>query len=175
MEHSHLKGIGGWLTLVSIGLFFTPIILGLSLKDSLSVFQQEFWHAITTYGSELYHPMFGTWIIYEAAINIFTIIFSICLLVLMFRKSRYFPKLMIFYFTSAVLFAGIDYLLGLKVLTDLPALSQALGDDPGIEGLLRSSVQAAVWVPYFIRSKRVKVTFLKKETNIDLEKGSIVK
>ncbi|WP_045521337.1 DUF2569 domain-containing protein [Neobacillus niacini] len=145
-------------------MILTPVGIGLELSSSFSVFQPEVWHTITKHGSDMYHPLFGTWVIYEVALNIFTMIFSICLLVLMLRKSRRFPALMIFYFISAVILHSIDSFIGNLIYSDLPNLAQ--GEIPYIEGVLRAVVQAAVWVPYFIRSKRVKVTFLSKDSKI---------
>jgi hypothetical protein len=174
MENGHLKGIGGWLILVLIGLIISLISVAGTLTDTMNLYKPEVWHTITTYGSEAYHPLFGTWIIYETALNIFVIIFTICLLILMFRKSRLFPKLMIFYFVSAVFLQGIDYYLSYIVLTDLPNVSKALGVSPSLEGVMRSAVQGAVWVPYFIRSKRVKATFINKESNTNPQNQPII-
>jgi hypothetical protein len=160
--------------LVLIGLIISLISVAVTLSDSMNLYKPEVWHTITTYGSEAYHPLFGTWIIYETALNIFVIIFTICLLILMFRKSRFFPKLMIFYFVSAVFLQGIDYYLSYRVLTDLPKVSEALGVYPSIDLVMRALVQSVVWVSYFIKSKRVKATFLNKDSKITLEKDTIV-
>ncbi|MDP4085771.1 MAG: DUF2569 domain-containing protein [Bacillota bacterium] len=175
MEDSNLKGIKGWLLIVLIGLIVSIISVAVSLNDSMPLFKPDAWHAITTYGSEAYHPLFGPWVIYEALFNVFIIIFSICLLFMMFRKSHRFPKFMIFYFISAVFLQGIDYILSYKVLTDLPKVSETLNVYPSLDGVMRALVQTAVWVPYFIKSKRVKATFLSESPKIILEKGPLDK
>lgn len=174
MGNSNLKGIGGWLILVLIGLIMTLISIVVTLKDSMNLFQPEVWHTITTYGSDAYHPLFGAWVIYDTIFNAFIIIFIICLLVLMFKKSRLFPKFMIFYFISAIFLQGIDYYLSYTVLTDLPKVSEALGVYPSIDGVFRALVSSAIWVPYFIKSKRVKVTFLNLEDNVSQEIASTI-
>jgi hypothetical protein len=173
LDNSHLRGIGGWLIVILIGLFATVIAFVVQINDSMKFFEPDLWHSLTTYDSEIYHPLFGTWIIYETALNILTAFLIIFILVLMFKKSRLFPKLMIFYFISAIFFRGIDYYLGYIVLSDLSKVTDVLNTNPDINDLIRSVVQAAVWVPYFMKSKRVKVTFLNENTTIDLEKNPI--
>jgi hypothetical protein len=157
-EHNHLNGIGGWLALVLIGLVIGLFVIGFTLMDTMELFHPEIWHSFTTYGSDVYHPLFGTWIILETGINIFTGIFTVFLIVLMLKKHRFFPKLMIINFAIAIPLQLIDYYISYTVLTDLPVLEEK----PSIDAIIRASIQALIWIPYFMKSKRVKVTFRKK-------------
>jgi hypothetical protein len=174
MDSNHLRGIGGWLILVLIGMLFSFLSVTVSLFDSMKMFQPDVWHVITTYGTGAYHPLFGPWAIYEVILNTFVIVFTICLLILMYRRSRIFPKFMIFYFISAIFFQGIDFYLSYIVLTDLPKVADTLGVYPDFKGTMRAIVQSAVWVPYFLKSKRVKATFINKESNTNPQNQPII-
>ena len=60
------SGIGGWLILPAIGLVLTPILLLVTLtRDLLPALQPEVWNALTEPGSQAYHPMWATVIIFE--------------------------------------------------------------------------------------------------------------
>jgi Protein of unknown function (DUF2569) len=77
------------------------------------------------------------------------IVFLLCIpaLYAFFTKRRYFPKLGI-----VVVASSIPEALALVILDP---------DHRNIQYLLRSSITAAVWVPYFLRSRRVKFTFVR--------------
>ena len=171
MVNIYLKGIGGWLLLVLVGLIISLLSSGMYFWQSFSVYQPDFWNALTTFDSEFYHPLFGTLFVYETILNGCLVIFNLLLLYLLFKKSPHFPKFMIAYFVSAVPLQLIDFTLGYSIFSTVPTLAEYFETDTIslIEGSLRSIFQAVVWVPYFIRSKRVKLTFLNKEERFDHE------
>jgi hypothetical protein len=168
-QDHNLKGIGGWLILVIISLILTSLISMVYISsDIMYFFEPDNWYAITTYGSEAYHPLFGPLIIYELIINFTLILFPIFLLFLMFKKSRLFPKFMIIYLIGGVILHFIDFSLCYVVFSTVPVLAETF--DETMYSLIQGSVQvivsAAIWVPYFIYSKRVKVTFLSINSGI---------
>lgn len=151
------SGLGGWLILPMLGLMFTPLRIGVALVVTfLPIFTEGYWEILTTPGSEAYHALWAPLIIFEIIGNLFFLLGSIVLLVLFFKKHCRFPKLMIIYLLLNVAYVGGDYFLsGL-----IPAVAEE--EDPeSIKELVRAVVAAAVWIPYFIKSERVKNTFTK--------------
>ena len=165
----NLNGIRGWLILTVISLIITPIISLLYVLFELTTyFEPDYWYSITTYGSEIYHPLFAPMIIYELALNLALILIPILLLFLMFKRSRYFPKAMIIYLLCGVVFHFVDVYLGYRVFSNVAEIEGTLGE---LEYILfkdtsRIVISALIWVPYFVYSKRVKATFLGSKNSI---------
>lgn len=161
-SNSSLKGIGGLLILVLIGLILSSIGTLIALDDLFSLYQPDVWYEMTTYGSPVYHPLLAPLIIFETLVNAFFCLFSITMIILMFIKSRFFPKLMILGLTIVLLIEVIDLFLASVVFSDLP--SNVTDGLLTIDSLIISIMNAVIWIPYFLKSKRVKATFLSKTT-----------
>lgn len=157
------SGLGGWLILPAIGLILSPFRLLMYLNtEFLPIFQDGSWEAVTTPGSQAYHPTWGPLIIFEIVGNLFFVIFAIVLFVLFLMKSHRFSRLMIAFLLLNPLFLIFDNFLG----NFIPYLAEL--DDPEIyKEIARSIVGAMIWVPYFLVSKRVKNTFVKPGVDRD--------
>lgn len=142
--------IGGWLILVLIGLIVTPIRLGIStfteflpLLDSLPFLK------------ELY-PKLVSIIYVELFSNIAFGIFALFLIFVMVMKNKIFPKLMIIFYVSNLVFVLGDAIY-ISQMTELEGFYK---DDGSIKEIVRAIVGTAIWVPYMLVSKRVKRTFV---------------
>jgi hypothetical protein len=151
------RGIGGWLILPLLGLIFTPIKVGVEMhRDFSPMLEPGIWEALTTPGGEAYHALWAPIIIFELATNVALIVFTLVLLVLFLRTSRRVPKLMIVLMLAQIAIQGVDLVL----VGFIPALAS----DPDAHSkrdLVRALVAAAIWIPYFLTSKRVRNTFVK--------------
>jgi len=149
------EGLGGWLVLVAIGLVVTPIRIAiLFLQLYVPLFADGIWGQITNPASPDYHPMWGPLIIFEMAGNLVLMCTAIVALTLFFRRSRHFPKLMIGFYLGGLLFVVLDH-FSMQFIPHLAAQS-----DPGdVQELVRSFVTCAIWIPYMLRSRRVRNTF----------------
>ncbi|MCX5717953.1 MAG: DUF2569 domain-containing protein [Nitrospirae bacterium] len=152
-----LEGIGGWLILVAIGLIFNPLRMLVSLgKDLLPAFSSETWAIMTTPGTEAYHPLWAPLLIFELAGNSIFIIFSIIAAIMFFRKKKIFPKMIIIFLLSNLVFVAADYFAAKAI----PLIANQ-NDPESVRELARTLIGCLIWVPYFIKSKRVKTTFVK--------------
>ena len=151
------KGLGGWLILPLIGLIVSPIRMAISLNnDFLPIFQEGYWEVLTTPGSEAYHHLWGPLITFEIVGNLLFIVFALILIFLFFTKAPIFPSLFIIYIIANLLYVVGDFFFANLI----PAVASE--SDPGsIKELFRTAVGAAIWIPYFKMSKRVKNTFVK--------------
>jgi Protein of unknown function (DUF2569) len=154
-DAKNLEGIRGWLLLPLLGLIISPLRVGWTVyHDLLPVFTEGHWQVLTNPQSGVYHPLWGPLILFELLGNLGLIAASLALLVLFLRKSRRTPLLMIAFYLLVVAFVGGDLLLG--------GLLPVQGDDSEqIRDLIRSAMAAVIWIPYFIRSRRVKATFVR--------------
>jgi hypothetical protein len=149
------RGIGGWLILPLLGLVFTPVRIGADLvRDILPAFQPEHWNALTTVGEESYHPLWAPILVFELVSNVLFIGFTVVLLVLFLRRSHRVPGLMIAWQLGGLTMQLVDLALGASI----PAVASTPGG-LGIGDVSRSVVGAAIWIPYFLRSVRVRNTF----------------
>lgn len=159
------RGLGGWLILPAIGLIVTPIRLMVSLITVfLPIFQKGYWEVITTPGSEAYHQLWAPLIIFEIAGNTFFIIVYIVLIFLFFSKSYRFPTLFIVCLALNLIFVVGDFFFA-----DLIPTVEAQSDFQSVKDLVRFGISAAIWIPYFLVSKRVKNTFVRPESNKPLQ------
>jgi hypothetical protein len=153
------RGIGGWLIIIAIGLFiWPPRLLLLFYKTFLPIFQNNYWEALTTAGTESYHELWAPLIIIEMCGNAVFFVFSIVLIALFFRKSPLFPRLYITCLAMNVVFVAGDFFFSNLI----PAVA-AENNAESVKELIRSIVSAAVWIPYMLVSERVKNTFIKAE------------
>jgi hypothetical protein len=154
-EVSGPVGLGGWLVLVCIGLVVTIARTLLHHGQTfVPLFANGTWDALTTPGAESYHPLWMPLLCLEIVWNVASISFCIYLLVLFFRKSRLFPRLYMVLLAASVVFILLDAWLVTLVLPDEPML-----DPETTKELGRSLITSLIWIPYMLRSIRVKNTF----------------
>jgi transglutaminase-like putative cysteine protease len=152
-----LAGIRGWLVLVAIGVFIRPVGVLVQMVTLFTLaFQADKWAILTNPESGAFSPLWAPFITGELIMNLFFFVYSVLLIVLFVRRKRNFPMLFVGMLLAAVigltLDAGATALLPSTDAEDLQASRNVA---------LRAAMQAAIWVPYCIRSRRVKATFVR--------------
>ena len=149
------SGIGGWLIPVTIGLCLSPLFQSAYVITTLMpIFTKGSWAVLTTPGSPAYHHLWGPVILLETSMNVGLPVSEILLLVLLFRRKRLFPRLMIGYLFISFALIASDYFLA----QGIPAVAHVNSPDSA-GAVIRSGLMCAIWVSYFLRSKRVRGTF----------------
>ena len=155
-EENIYEGIGGWLTLVAIGIVVTPIrLVALIMTTYPEIFSTGVWEVLTTQGTEAYNPMWAPIIIGELLINCGLIVAWLYMAYKFFTKSKNFPKWYIGIASFSLVFIVVDAFAIKLVLPSEPVF-----DPDTIKELMRAVFMVLVWVPYMIVSKRVKATFI---------------
>lgn len=159
LEPNEPQGIGGWLILPALALIFTPIRMGFQFyRDMLPNLTPQIWNTLIDPTSTAYHPLWAPLIVFEIAVNLAQFIFTLWLAWIFFKKSSQTPK---FYIIWLILFALIRIIDALLVKQIPMATAQSVGTET-IKDITRSIIGAAIWIPYFLVSKRVKNTFIEQ-------------
>lgn len=155
-EQKQLEGLGGWLILVGLGIVLSPlIIIGTVFPMYSKVFSNGLWGILTTPGSTAYHPMLALLIIVEIVVNIGLVITWIITAIYFFSKKKGFPKLFIALILFNLAFVLVDAVAAKTVLPGEPLFNEETTQQFG-----RIIITALIWIPYMLRSKRVKKTFI---------------
>ncbi len=158
VEESGVKpGIRGWLILVAIGVVFSPLLILLALfTEFLPIFTDGSWELLTNPNSAYYIPGIGALLKFEIIGNILFFVLALYSLFLFFKKDKRFPKFFIALLAYSVLFSILDSIFA----SSIPGLDEQLNLE-GDKELIRSIIVTAIWIPYMLKSRLVKVTFVK--------------
>ena len=132
--------IGGWLVLPAIGLILGGILSVVGVFVSLGL------------ASDLpsrYQGILALNLLFDVGIAAFLIYAAIRF----FGKRRNAPATVIALMTAAVLVNGL--LLAINLAADAEPFAIESG-----KAMVRGMIGAAIWIPYFLVSKRVKSTFV---------------
>ncbi|MDE3202249.1 MAG: DUF2569 family protein [Acidobacteriota bacterium] len=140
-----LTGIGGWLILSAIGLALAPFMNLFALFTDGRLLINPGAREYLTNHTGLY-----LLILFEIASNLVFILYSTGLNILFYTRRKAFPIAMIVFLAASVLVISIDH-IGIAQL-DLPSKPAEL---------LRALIAAIIWIPYFLRSRRVALTFVR--------------
>lgn len=151
-QNKDIKGLGGWLILVCIGMFGSLLVTVYNLSIFVPVFRYSTWHKLSE--SQFYHPLLKPTLIFEFSANSIRIILLIVMLILFFMQKKIFPKLAIINYAYCIIVVIVDSALAASI----PALAS---DGSSITDIFRNIIAAAIWIPYFLTSVRVKNTFIK--------------
>jgi hypothetical protein len=156
------RGLGGWLILVAIGLVITAVRTGyLVMRDFLPLVTGGGWTALTDPASEAYHPLWGPLLVFEFVGSSAIIAVAVIGLLFFFQRARAFPNVMIGLYLGGLGFVIADYLVSEMI----PAVAD-MGDTEALREIGRSATASLIWVPYMLRSRRVRNTFTAGEAAV---------
>ncbi len=155
-KNEDVKGIGGWLLVLAFGLIVLPIQPVIEIYHFIEkVITDGYWEALTA--SESNEMLFR---ICEVAGKSILVLYNVALLFMLFRKSTRFPFALKLFLIANIVFTIVAILLAHSVPTLYAEKSSQLQLH-----VIRSIVDAAIWILYFRFSKRVKNTFVESKTN----------
>ncbi len=154
------RGFGGWMIMLSLGLIFVfAHSLSRIWTEYLPVFQPENLNVYTLPASEYFVPYISGLLFAELALSFLFSVALAFLLILLFKRSRYFPRLFVFTMLSHLIL-----LTAIALIFDAVTADIQYPDEIGItEGEFYSSIYVTVvWGSYVLLSRRVYNTFLRK-------------
>ena len=145
-EFAENKAIGGWLVFPTIGLLATPVYLLITIFE-IEYFSEQTWVNVNTHGMGL-RLLFVTEMVYNFCFLAFTLI----LIALFLRRRTSVPKLMVVFYSISISVVILDNFAAYFLNPDYEVETREI---------IRATAAAAIWIPYFIKSERVKSTFCK--------------
>lgn len=156
-EKSNDQQIGGWLILPAIGLIITPLwSLYTFFTEYIPMFSDGTWELLTNSDSAYFISGFSSLIMFEIFFQAVFCLFVLYVAFLFFTRKEKLPRLYILYLVGSLIFVVIDYMW----VFSIPELAEALQEEGDYSDLGRSIIAAAIWVPYMLKSDRVKNTFV---------------
>ena len=147
-----LTGIGGWLILPMLGIVLSLIILPFSIYEQ-NVQVIEYWIELTDPQSSSFIPLFKELIYFEVLGNVILYATLLFLSYVFFTKKKLTIKFYIFFQIFSLVLTVTDIILA-SILLDLEVESSDIKD------IFRALIACAIWIPYFLVSRRVKNTFV---------------
>ena len=149
--------IGGFLIVVAIGLVLSLLKNLEALAWSLIPLRGEVWERLTTPGSGVYHPNWKPALVFGIISASVTLALNAILLVLFFRKHRFFPKFTV----AAIPVIFVLMLVGYYLEGLVPAIAETAAYGKQWHALIVKFLALHLWIPYFVISDRVKRTFVR--------------
>jgi len=151
-----LNGIKGWLVIVAIGVFITPIRMTYELFPYFStLFENDFLREITNKASSSYNPLLSAVIVGEGITNILMLCGSLYVARLFMTKNYLFPRAFIIFTLAVVAIVPLDGWMIHSLLPQIPVF-----DNETENSFMRTLVSAFIWIPYMLKSRRVECTFI---------------
>ncbi|MGE5490482.1 MAG: DUF2569 domain-containing protein [Actinomycetota bacterium] len=147
---------GGWLLLVALGVVISPLRIAIQMFPMYGKIVSEQWRTgILSPNSSAFSPLVTSFIAGEALVNLALLVALLFQAYLFFRKKKTFPLVFIRVSLTALAILVIDAWITGLVFPNHDAL-----DKDTIKDIGRAAVNCAIWIPYMLRSKRVKETFV---------------
>ena len=147
--------VGGWLQFFLIGLVISIVRSAMSLfTDFVPLFSEGAWANLTTPDSPAYHALWAPLIGFEMASTVVLALAAWGVALLIVKRLPQAPKFAIGLLLLTLVVQLIDFAL-LQQIESVreTAMAQTL------PAIAVATLTSALWIPYFLRSKRVKATF----------------
>lgn len=155
-EKHELKGLGGWLILVGIGITLSPLILLFQMVPLyVDIFTNGSFEVLTTEGYDTYHPLWAPVLMSEMVYNALLAITGFYLIYLYYTKHYLFPRIYIAMVVTMLIAIPLNAWLVTLVLED-----SEMFDAETTKEWVRTAISALIWIPYMLISERVKLTFV---------------
>lgn len=144
--------IGGWLIVIALGLWITPVLICRTLLSN-NYFNQLVWVGLEGNANELFIK--ALWL-GELIFNLFLLVFSVLVLYLFLKKRVNLPKVLTVFMVVYLVFVGGEWVVCMQF--------KEVFEESTIESLRNDFVlqlfRSVIWIPYLNKSERVKQTFV---------------
>jgi hypothetical protein len=153
-EVEFAQPIGGWLILLALSLFLTPIVNIYNIVDG-QYYNQNIWNAINDSSSPGYNENLPGYFLLELLFRLVLIPLNIFNILLFLERRTSFPR---FQIISSIFILAFS-LFELNMIFLLNSEDSAANEEV-YYGLIRSLIGASIWILYLLKSERVRSTFV---------------
>jgi len=157
IEKPYLYGFGGWLYLFAAGLIYQFYKSFGYIEDGYNALTSEEMKPLMTIGSESYNSFWKPTFIFEIIGQSLSIVGILLIAYYCFKLSPKFKYLSISYFIFLFIFNCIDLFLSMIIQNGYS--EDIFGGNHIYSSVISTAVTSAIWIPYFLVSKRVKNTY----------------
>ncbi|WP_067586599.1 DUF2569 domain-containing protein [Endozoicomonas ascidiicola] len=151
-----LKGLSGGLILFGLGVVLSPFKIVVSIFNGFSdVFEPGVWTSIVSSASSEFNTLLAGLIIFEVTYNSIIFALSFYLIYLFFSKKTMFVRTYIAVTLVSIVLIPVDSLALHWVFPEEP-----LFDKETLMEFFRILFAGLIWIPYLLKSRRVKNTFI---------------
>jgi transglutaminase-like putative cysteine protease len=150
------QGIAGWLLLPALGMILTPLHIGRGVWSTLPSYATDAWSTLTVAGGAGYNPAWAPVLLFELGMNILLFVLAMTLAILFFRRRSSLPRAYVGFLWMSFAFTVIDQVVSQAVGAKDPA------DSLDWARLVRDLAAALIWGSYFLVSRRVAATFVRR-------------
>jgi hypothetical protein len=147
-EEGEGRKLGGWLSVLGIGVIISPITLAYQIATTGAFFNKNLLMVSDRWVVPLVVEA-------ELALNLALLVMGILTAVLLFMRRTSFPKIFTIYLSSFLAVQVIDLLTVALLFDGETGIAPA-----SIGNVARVAAYAAIWIPYVWISERSKETFL---------------
>ncbi|MFV0439474.1 MAG: DUF2569 domain-containing protein [Desulfopila sp.] len=140
-DNRNIQGIRGWLIFPALGLIIGPIIGAIGLVSALGMY------------ADVARAGYGIVYMLELLVLMGLLLLTIYAALQFFRQKKSTAKVMIALYSISLATSLV------LLLVELSVGPEDFVEESGKQ-LVRDIVAAAIWIPYFNVSKRVKATFV---------------
>jgi hypothetical protein len=149
-------GIGGWLIFPAAALLFSPLFMAYQIFQSyVPIFKPGVLGALLNPASSIFSPTVVALLAWGLIVNVALLCFTVWLAVCFYKKQMRVPRFYIIW-----LFVSFGLQMMDIILVSLIPEAGNLSDPEFFKGLAKSVLALVIWVPYFLKSKRVENTFI---------------
>ncbi len=163
LEQSEPRGFGGWLI---IPVLWIAISAFYQIYSIINILSNTGIGEAFSLGSNGFQNSLAFIVSFELLLNAVLLILEGAIIFCLVKKKQNFPTIMIAWLVVLVAAAGLNPLLSnaAKVAlnqSDNVAVGTAYpGNGYDFASLVRTAIHCAIWTLYFLRSRRVKLTFV---------------
>lgn len=161
IEATTPTGFGGWLIIPMISITLTPLRILKTLAD-VDIYSLSTWAVLSTPTNPNFYPAQIPILIFELVGNIGAFVFTLLLVIFLYKKRSIFPRAYMLIFAGLLLFHLSDNTLAYFFVKGQNLVLAKEWTD-----LVLASVGYVLWSIYFMRSERVRATFVTRYHDVD--------
>ncbi|WP_340401002.1 DUF2569 family protein [Paenibacillus sp. FSL H8-0079] len=158
-ERPGISGLGGWLILIQISLWLALVFLISDVSQVNVIMDPARWEVGRGVDPQIYAEMIRPLLWFGFISSSILLMIVIVNLVLLYKRKRQFPRMMMVMYMMNVIISIATWILIAR--NEIPREQHVLDATPAFHLIVRSILVCCIFIPYFLKSIRVKNTFVK--------------